>query len=58
MSASSALSRQLKIAEYYCFEGHANSSLVVMGSEEPKTAFGSAIPLVTVNPLWVARVAL
>jgi hypothetical protein len=29
-----------------------------MGSEERKTAFGSAIPIVTVNPLWVARVAV
>ncbi len=47
MSASSAFSRQLKIAESDCFEGHANSSLLVMGSEEPKPAFGSAIPLVT-----------
>jgi hypothetical protein len=58
MSASSALSRQLKIAEFDCFEGHAKSSLLVMGSEERKTAFGSAIPIVTVNPLWVARVAV
>jgi len=47
MSASSALSRQLKIAEYDRFEGHANSLLLVMGSEEPKAAFGSAISLVT-----------
>lgn len=58
MSASSAFSRQFKIAEFDCFEGHANPSLLVMGSEEPKPAFGSATPFVTVNPLWVVRVAL
>jgi hypothetical protein len=36
MKASSGLLQAVQIAEFDCFEGHANSSsLLFMGSEEP-----------------------